>query len=48
MKFSRPVVRGFIDFLKLRLQTFGESVSAGSTGAAWPICTALPMPSPQS
>jgi DNA-binding transcriptional LysR family regulator len=31
MRFSRPVVRGFVEFLKLRLQTFGESVAAGST-----------------
>jgi len=25
MKISRPVVREFIEFLKLRLQSFGES-----------------------
>jgi len=31
MRFSRPVVRGFVEFLKLRLQTFGESVAARST-----------------
>jgi len=29
MKISRPVVREFVEFLKLRLQTFGESVAAG-------------------
>jgi DNA-binding transcriptional LysR family regulator len=30
MKISRPVVREFVEFLKLRLQTFGESVASGS------------------
>jgi DNA-binding transcriptional LysR family regulator len=30
MKISRPVVREFVEFLRLRLQNFGESVAAGS------------------
>jgi DNA-binding transcriptional LysR family regulator len=34
MKSARPAVREFVEFLKLRLQTFGEPLSPGSTGVA--------------